>query len=105
MGDEVQKTAVPRSCPDRTDHQGTEDDDEHDAKVRRKSKAERVVEAQALEGVATEETGNEFADAAVKAQMVASHRDGQSGTDAGGDRAEPDALPTEHCGTRRLRHP
>ena len=96
MCDEIQKAAVPRPRPDRPNHQRTEDDDQHDAQVGRKGQGECVVETQALEGMSAEEAVNEFADTTGESELIAGHGDGQSGSDPGGDRTEPKALPAEH---------
>ena len=78
MCDEIQKAAVPRPRPDRADDEGAEDDGEHNAEVGRQGQGECVVEAQALEGVATEEAANELSDAAGEPEPIAGHRDGES---------------------------
>src|SRR5271163_4264124 len=105
MCDEIEKAPVSCPRPDRAENEGTEDEGEHNAEVGRQGKCECVVEAQALQRVATEEAVTELADSAGKAELIAGHGDRQPGADAGGDRTEPDALPAEHCRTRSSRRP
>src|SRR5271163_2984088 len=105
MCDEIEKAPVPCPRPDCTENQGTEDEGEHNTEVGRQGKCECIVEAQALQRVATEEAVNELADTAGKAELIAGHGDGQPRSDACGDRTEPDALPAEHRCTRSSRRP
>src|SRR5271156_6332740 len=105
MCDEIEKAPVSCPRPDRAENEGTEDDGKHNAEVGRQGECECVVEAQALQRVATEEAANELADTAGKPELIASHRDEEPGSDTSGDRTEPDALPAQHRPTRSSRRP
>src|ERR1700722_19637765 len=102
MCHEVEKAAVSGPGADRPHRQGAENHDQHDAEVGYEGQGERVVEAQALERVATEEAANQLPDAGDEPQPIAGHGNGESGADARDDGTESAALPAEHRRSRSL---